>query len=317
MVWDLSRIEKSKVVLSLDDVTCDKIKQLPDSTQLALQVCACIGSKTSYEVLGILVREVCLENKSAFDPGAEAASIGQDVISPAIKDGLLAERQEGIGVSFIHDSIETAAYSLLQTEDQSQFHWKLGQILKSELSSDKMSPDQLFIVANQFARGVEFVQEYERMEVLKILTSASQESRMVGDFRGAHYFYEVAIERLLFSADWDLNYGLCCNIYLSAAENALWAGELHFTDRWLNLLDRHTKNSTTIGLKALWVRVNWISSYRTSEDAVDHGLKALRSLIGIKIISKNWKVRCLVRMEYTRYFILNLNNISQIRLPHF
>ena len=319
LVWDNSLIEKSNSVsCSLDSITCDKLKQLPELAQLGLQVCACIGSKISFETLGHLLREICDDNDIMNDHETEATStsFGMAVISPVIEEGLLVTSQDGSSVSFVHDSVQSAAYSLLDSVDQAQFHWKLGQILKSELPNpDTWSLDHLFAVAKQFSCGWKCVQEFERFEVVDILTRAAEESKMVADFRGAHYFYEVVLENLLHHSDWARHYTLCSKTHLMGAENALWANKLHYTDRWLNILDIHIKGSTIYELKALPVRLNWIATRRI-EDAIYFGLKKLRSLLGIKIITRNMKLRYVVRPGSGLRIFFDNKSVSISILPH-
>ena len=301
LVWDKSLIEKSNsVTYSLDSITHEKLKQLPESAQLALQVCACIGSKISFNALGRLLREICSDNTIINSRDAEDTSIGRDVISPAIVEGLLVTSQDGSSVSFIHDSVQSAAYSLLDSAGRARFHWRIGRILKHELSDPDpvtWSSDHLFAVANQFSLGWKCVEEFERFEVVDILIRAAEESKMVADFRGAHYFYKVALEHFLRHSDWTRHYRLCSDFHLMGAENALRADELHYSERWLNILDLYIKGSTTDELKALPIRIDWIVTRCCPEDAIYYGLKKLRSLLGIKITPRNLKLRTVVRPQ--------------------
>jgi predicted ATPase len=286
IVWDLDHIEKSHdIARSLNSMTFDGIRRLPESAQLGLQLCAFIGSRATYEVIEILAREICVEKSYG----------ARDLLSPAIEDGLLIESQDGSSVSFVHDCVQTAAYSLLEDENQEQFHCKLGQILKAAWpGTDSWSSDVLFTVANQFGRGHKFVEECDRMEVISILVRATEECRMVADFKGAHWFYDVAVEKFLVRINWERNHRLCCKVYLNAAENALWAGVLHETDRWLNYLGQYIEGSRIDELRSLWVRLNWMATTRGGEAAIDYGLQKLNSLVGIKIVQNNIKMRTMV-----------------------
>lgn len=156
------------------------------------QICACVGSRIDYEVLGFLVREVC-PNNELLDFAETDIVLGRKAILPAISDGLLTESRDGASVSFIHDSVQSAAYSLLPTEEQASFHLKLGQALNSKLNLSTSPSHIMFTVANQLARAYELVQEDERIQVARIFVRAGDESKSAGAFRGAHYFYAKAI----------------------------------------------------------------------------------------------------------------------------
>lgn len=155
-----------------------------------LQICACMGCKIDYTVLGVLVREVCIEYQALDRPETEAGAVGKHATLRAIQDCLFIESHDGTGVSFFHDSIQSAAYSLLETEEQSAFHLKLGRILKAQLPP---LSKYLFAVANQLARGCDLLHDNERMDVLHIFLRAGDESKSAADFRGAHFFYAKAI----------------------------------------------------------------------------------------------------------------------------
>jgi predicted ATPase len=99
-------------------------------------------------------------------------------------------------VSFIHDSVQSAAYSLLPKEEQASFHLKLGQTLNAKLYLSTSPSHIMFTGANQLARGYELVPENERIEVARIFLRAGDESKSAGAFRGAHYFYAKAISVL-------------------------------------------------------------------------------------------------------------------------
>ena len=149
-----------------------------------------MGCKIDYTVLGVLVREVCREYQVLDSPEIEAGAVGKHASLRAIQDGLFIESHDGTGVSFFHDSIQSAAYSLLEVEEQAPFHLKLGRILKAQLPP---LSKYLFAVANQLARGCDLVHENERMDVVHIFLRAGDESKSAAAFRGAHFFHAKAI----------------------------------------------------------------------------------------------------------------------------
>jgi len=155
------------------------------------QICACIGSRIDNEALGFLVGEVCLDSE-LLEIGEADIVLERKAILPTISDGLSTESRDGASVSFIHDSVQSAAYSLLPTEEQAPFHLKLGQALNSKLNLSTSPSHIMFTAANQLACAYELVQENERIEVDQIFLRAGDESKSADAFRGAHYFYAKA-----------------------------------------------------------------------------------------------------------------------------
>eukprot|EP00804_Cyclotella_cryptica_P005610 CCRYP_000001-RE/>CCRYP_000001-RE protein AED:0.07 eAED:0.07 QI:0/0.85/0.75/1/0.85/0.5/8/3201/589 len=294
LTWDIQKIEESNTILrSLTIMTSHKIKRLSELTQRTLLICACIGSKIDYEVLGVLVAELCLDSELLEITETEIISLGRNAILPAIHDGLLSESQDGASVSFIHDSVQSAAYSLLPIEEQAPFHLKLGQILHSRLNLYTSPSHILFTVANQLARGYGLVEENDRIEVARIFLRAGDESKSACAFRGAHYFYAKAID-VLRSSDWLDEYDLTLNAYLNGSEVALWTGAIQNADEWLDIVSVRTRGSVMDQLRTTWAKVSLLTTKGQLEAAIDLGLKDLGSLTGVKIKSKNLKTRTLV-----------------------
>eukprot|EP00804_Cyclotella_cryptica_P021476 CCRYP_005799-RA/>CCRYP_005799-RA protein AED:0.04 eAED:0.04 QI:150/1/1/1/0.83/0.85/7/550/1028 len=313
LTWDMARIVESNTVsMSLTNMFQYKVNALPEATKRVLTICACIGCKIDYNVLGVLVREVCHEYQVLNNDETEAASIGKNASLLAIQDGLLTESHDGIGVSFFHDSVQSAAYSLLNTEEQAQFHLKLGQILKSQLSP---LSQYLFTVANQLARGCELVEEDERMEIARLFLRAGEESKSAADCRGAHYFYAKAV-RLLSSQDWVHYYRLCCDAYLNGSEVAIWAGADKDAADWLEILHWRTRGSVLDQLRTSWIKFNLLVTKRQHEDAVNHGIQDLSSLAGVKIKVTNLNAQTLFALMRVRRTMRYENEATLLEYPH-
>ncbi|KAL7520344.1 hypothetical protein ACHAWX_005068 [Stephanocyclus meneghinianus] len=299
LTWDMQKIEESSTIFrSLSIMTLHKIKRLSELTQRALLICACIGSRIDYEVLGFLVGEVC-PNNELLDFAETDIVLGRKAILPAISDGLLTESWDGASASFIHDSVQSAAYSLLPTEEQAPFHLKLGQALNSKLNLSTSPSHIMFTVANQLARAYELVQEDERIQVARIFVRAGDESKSAGAFRGAHYFYAKAIG-VLRSSDWLTEYDLSLNAHLNGAEVAVWSGATQNADEWLDIVSVRTRGSVMNQLRTTWMKVNLLATKGQLEAAIELGLKDLASLTGVQVKSKNLKTRTLVAMWRTR-----------------
>jgi predicted ATPase len=191
--WDMQKIQESNTVSSsLTSTTVYKFKTLQVDTQTALKICACIGSTIDLEMLGIIIRDICQDDDIHYNVDTATKSVAKDCILPAIQEGLLTESCDGAAVSFIHDSVQSAAYSLLRADEQTAYHLRIGLILNTQVNA-KTPTDYIFTVANQLARGRAHVQEKQRIEVAKIFFRAGDICKCSCAFREAHFFYEQAI----------------------------------------------------------------------------------------------------------------------------
>jgi len=174
--WDMQKIQQSNTVSSsLTSTTLYKFKTLPVETQTALKICACIGSTIDLEVLGTLTREICQDDDIHYNAETASKSVAKDCILPAIQEGLLTESFDDAAVSFIHDSVQSAAYSLLRADEQTAYHLRIGLILNTKITANTPT-DYIFTVANQLARGRAHVQEEERIECARVFFRAGDES---------------------------------------------------------------------------------------------------------------------------------------------
>jgi len=121
-VWDIEKIRKCTVLNDVVSMVSEKIRRLPELTQHALTICACIGSKIDLHILGLLLREIFLPQCDVDDNEI----LAEREIECAIQEGLLVKSPDRTGVTFVHDSIQSAAYSLLDIDNQSSFHLQLG-----------------------------------------------------------------------------------------------------------------------------------------------------------------------------------------------
>ena len=240
-------------------------------------------------ILGLLIRET-----HAITDGPDIddnVTLAKTAISVSSREGLLSVTPNGKGVTFTHDSVYEAAYSLLEPKEQGPYHLKLGQILHKNVCSNLMQK-YLFTIAAQLARGNEFIaDEEDRIATASIFLSAGEKSMLASALPEAYFFFDKGIY-LLREDDWTNNYRLCCDIYTKAADTAALTTDFQDMDRCLAILFDHCKGSIVDCLNASYIQVRSMVS-RDDPAALDTGLEALR-LAGEKIPSRNLVMHTIV-----------------------
>ena len=240
-------------------------------------------------ILGLLIRET-----HAITDGPDIddnVTLAKTAISVSSREGLLSVTSNGKGVTFTHDSVYEAAYSLLEPKEQGPYHLKLGQILHKNVCSNLMQK-YLFTIAAQLARGNEFIaDEEDRIATACIFLSAGEKSMLASALPEAYFFFDKGIY-LLREVDWTNNYRLCCDIYTKAADTAALTTDFQDMDRCLAILFDHCKGSIVDCLNASYIQVRSMVS-RDDPAALDTGLEALR-LAGEKIPSRNLVMHTIV-----------------------
>lgn len=315
-VWDIEKIRECTVLNDVVSMVSEKIRRLPESTQHALkvslvclhdkikrmiyppfskpsfryfhQICACIGSKIDLHILGLLLREIFLTQCDIDDNEI----LAEREIQCAIQEGLLVKSPDRTGVIFVHDSIQSAAYSLLDTDNQSSFHLQLGRLLETKLSPC-IYQQHFFTIANQLARGYKLITEREeRIDAMQIFLMAGEKSRAASAFPEAQFFFARGIFLIRDEVDWKDNYRMCIDCCSKAAEAAALTGDYEKMDEWLNIVLLRSKELDD-QLRAYYIRVKALASQAEMEPAVDAGLEAMK-LVGVKMPSRNVLMHTLV-----------------------
>ncbi|KAL7541321.1 hypothetical protein ACHAXR_010809 [Thalassiosira sp. AJA248-18] len=312
-VWDTEELEgihddvlDNVVVITL---LLEKMKRLPSLTQHVLKICSCIGSRIDLYVLGVLLRE------TPFVEGSDAednVSFAKAAISFASQEGLLAVTPNGKAVAFTHDSVNEAAYSLLEPDRQASYHLKLGQTLHKNICPN-LFRKYLFTIAAQLARGNKLITEEEdRISTVGIFRSAGEKSMSVSAFPEAHFFFAKGID-LLCESDWTNNYRLCCDIYMKDADTAAITGNIEDMTKCLTVLIDHCKGSIVDFLTASYIKARSLAAMG-DPFAIDVGLEALR-LAGEPFPTRNLFAQNILGLVRTKYSMRSIDAGKWLQLP--
>jgi len=217
------------------------------------QICSCIGSKIDLYVLGLLLRETHFVEGSGT---VENEALAKKAIFMASQEGLLAVNQDGMGVTFTHDSVNEAAYSLLEPGRQATFHYELGKILQKNVCQTLLRK-YLFTIAAQLARGNGIItDEEDRISTAFIFLNAGEKSMAASAFPEAHFFFSEGI-KLLHNDDWtsNQNYRLCCDLYIKAADMGGLTADFKDMDKCLKVLFAHCHGASVDFLNASYLQV--------------------------------------------------------------
>jgi hypothetical protein len=142
----------------------------------------------------------CIRDR--FDaPGlAEFASRPAEELEPALfslaEQGLLVACSGGY--AFVHERVREAAQSMLSDDARAQLHARIGQTLLARLSEDERASRVLQLAAH-LDRGVRFLPEARRLDVIRIDAAAGRRALQEGDPFAARSF--LATGRTLWRED--------------------------------------------------------------------------------------------------------------------
>ena len=154
--WDAVRVSAEGYTDNIAELMRSRLYALPDETQAALQLAACIGSTVDAATLAI----ACEREVAA-------------ALRPAIEQHLLFETVHGDRRSyrFPHDRVHEAAYALLPEPERARVHLAIGRRQLANTAPEELS-GKVFEIVSQLDRGAALIEsgpERERLAELYLL----------------------------------------------------------------------------------------------------------------------------------------------------
>jgi PAS domain S-box-containing protein len=221
--WDLNRIHAKGYTDNVVDLMVEKLNRLPTETQKALQQLACLGNSADFATLRMV------------DSNDEIH--GQ--LWEAARAGLIIRLEDSY--RFLHDRVQEAAYSLIPEELRAEAHLRIGRLMASNTSSDKLE-EGIFDIVNQLNRGsrhITDVDERERAADLNLI--AGKRAKAAAAFASALKYLHAG--RLLLSEEtWDRQYPLIFAVESLIAECEILTADMVAAEIRLTMLAQRARS---------------------------------------------------------------------------
>lgn len=223
--WDLRRIEEAGITENVIELMGEKLKKLPGATWDLLKIACCWGLTSGVTAI------------------TEVAELSEDKVLDslyeAITEGVIVKSGERL--SFVHDKVREAAYLLIDDDERSRLHYKIGSNILS--SSEKgEGEDDIFALANQLNLAKKHLDEQERGQLVGINLRAGERARASSAYSAAASFFLNAVD-LLPEMCWELDYKTTFNLYSSLAEVNYLSGRYDEAEELFTLLSGRAKGS--------------------------------------------------------------------------
>jgi predicted ATPase/signal transduction histidine kinase len=219
--WDERRTAQADVTENVVELMVAAIRGLPEETQRALQMAACVPGRIELDLLAALaatpvsniaralwsaLREGLLVSEVAPYPGADPAAEERATPSATYR--------------FVHDRVQEAAYSLLSRDEQRRIHLAAGSKLL-----ERDGEDRLFDAVDQLDRGAELVHDpTHRLSLAELNLRAARKARASTAFAQALAYAGRGLD-LLPSEAWKEHHALWFALSREAAEGACLTGD--------------------------------------------------------------------------------------------
>ncbi|HYQ01967.1 MAG TPA: AAA family ATPase [Polyangiaceae bacterium] len=199
--WDLGKIQSASISDNIVELMVARLRSLPAQTLEQLCTAACLGGRFELTKLAHVADRPLHAVAAAL---REAVLV--DILIP-FGDGyrLLGEDSEGaIGSSvafdvryeFQHDRVRQAAYQLLEEQERTRLHLRIGKLDLAALRASGQE-ENIFEVVNHLNLGRELITARdERAELSRLNASAGQRARRSAAYSVAVAYFEQSLALL-------------------------------------------------------------------------------------------------------------------------
>jgi predicted ATPase len=167
------------------------LNRLPDLTQEAIGLLACLGNVAEIATLSLLQEE------------------SEQEIHAALWEAVRAELVLRLDSSyaFLHDRVQEAAYALIPESERAVVHLRIGRLFVSRTAPEEIE-EKIFEIVNQLNRGtllIDSLEERERVAELKLI--AAKRARTSTAYVSARTYLVEGLA-LLAEDSWEHQYAL-------------------------------------------------------------------------------------------------------------
>ncbi|MFC1975032.1 AAA family ATPase [Chloroflexota bacterium] len=312
--WDLSQIQAQEITDNVVDLLAGQIHQLPEASQQALKLAACIGSRFDLETLSIVSEQSPRDTADALWPGIATGLILPlndaykliELDIPGLVTGVIA------AYKFAHDRIQQAAYSLIPEADKQAVHLQVGRLLLRNTPPAEQA-HKLFDIVNQLNLGRDLIdQQTERDELARLNLLAGQKAKASAAYQPAFNHLQVGLAQLG-ENHWQTQYDLSLELHAEAAEAAYLSGELEEMERLSEIVLQQAQTALD-KVKVYEVRIQTYSAQLQLLEALKIGLQAL-ALLDISFPEQPGMEDIMAAMQETGTLLAEKKVVSLVDLP--
>jgi predicted ATPase/class 3 adenylate cyclase/tRNA A-37 threonylcarbamoyl transferase component Bud32 len=311
--WDLDHLEAVGFTDNVVALMSSRLTELPEPTQRALQIAACLGHQFDLHALANLLRcpllEVANTLESAIEAGilvAKGETLQHLMILQNTESNTMDAERLAFPLRFAHDRIQQAAYQALSQHEKASTHLRIGQELRATLDGSAFH-EQLFEIVNHFNLGLAELDAAHRSDLMVMNRQAGQKAKASSAYGAAIAYLETALG--LHDAD-DL---LQRQMQTELAEAAYLSGDLTRAYTICNeLLPRTQEPLERVKLYLILQHVH-VAENRLGT-ALDTGLDALDTL-GLRLPRKPKQQHIVLALIQTKWAIGRRKPSDFLQLP--
>ncbi|RCJ39893.1 hypothetical protein A6769_04855 [Nostoc punctiforme NIES-2108] len=242
---DIAKINQQSLTDNVLEFMAFQLRRLPESTQQALKLAACIGNQFDLATLAIVSEQVETETAACLWNGLQEGLIlpqsevykfyvGQE------EEIFTQQTSQNTGYKFLHDRVQQAAYSLIPDDQKQATHYKIGMLLLRN-SSDSEREERLFEIVTHLNAGSSLITApSERQKLAQLNLSAGRRAKSATAYTVAVEYLSTGISLLSHSC-WESHYDLTLALYIEVTEATYLNADFEQMEQWVTIVLQHAK----------------------------------------------------------------------------
>ncbi len=232
--WNITQIQEQDITDNVVELMIGKLRKLPESTQIVLQLASCIGANFDLNTIAI----VC--EKSAQDIFADllVAVKSELIIATSEVDYELLIQD----YKFLHDRVQQAAYALITDNKKQGVHLKIGRLLLKNTKNEEVEI-KMFDIVNHLNQGLQLISDRsEKNTIIELNLKAGKIARSSTAYESASQYLQQGIE-LLPENSWQNFYEITFQLYFEQAQCQYLLGHPEQADQLFTITLENTKSN--------------------------------------------------------------------------
>ncbi|MBE9225671.1 AAA family ATPase [Phormidium sp. LEGE 05292] len=203
-----------------------QLQKLPQNTQNALKLAACIGNEFDLHTLAIVAQKTSAEiatdlwialQEGLIVPKNEVYKFFQQHELEKVNSALSINSNKAATYKFLHDRVQQAAYFLIPQAQKNSTHQQIGKLLLQNIPLAERE-DNIFEIVNHLNIGAnEITIESEKAELIQLNRVAGHKAKLATAYELTAKYLNMALD-LLSEDCWETEYDRAINVYLEAIE---------------------------------------------------------------------------------------------------
>ena len=248
--WDIEAARQSELGGNVVDFVVANLRKLPQRTQQALQLAACIGNSFDLRTLSVIYESSMNETAEELLP-----ALRRNVIVPLNDDYKLVGRAGAGGDArqaesedinplyrFQHDRVQQAAYALIDAGRKQAVHLSIGRLIQSHASAAERD-ERLIEIVGHLNEGRHLITDPDERRALARLNLAAGRRAQRSSAHEAALAYLGVGQEFLPPEPWTADYELTMALATEYQQCAYLTARYDEAEAWMERMLEHARTN--------------------------------------------------------------------------